>query len=67
MKLNEYQEISKRTMPNNDFKKDLANYAMGLSGESGEVELEGEVPKHNFESFSTDHTNYKDAGVLLTK
>lgn len=42
MKLNEYQELSKRTMPkadkNNEYDKDThANYAMGLSGEAGEV------------------------------
>jgi NTP pyrophosphatase (non-canonical NTP hydrolase) len=37
MKLNDYQEISKRTMPNKDIKKDSANYAMGLAGEAGEV------------------------------
>jgi NTP pyrophosphatase (non-canonical NTP hydrolase) len=36
MKLNDYQEISKRTMPNKDIKKDSANYAMGLAGETGE-------------------------------
>jgi NTP pyrophosphatase (non-canonical NTP hydrolase) len=37
MKLNDFQEISKRTMPNKDIKKDSANYAMGLAGEAGEV------------------------------
>jgi NTP pyrophosphatase (non-canonical NTP hydrolase) len=37
MKLNEYQELSKRTMPNEGKRMDLSNYAMGLSGESGEV------------------------------
>ena len=37
MNLNEYQELSKRTMPNKDMKKDSANYALGLAGESGEV------------------------------
>lgn len=37
MKLNEYQELSKRTMPKEDMKKVSANYAMGLTGESGEV------------------------------
>jgi NTP pyrophosphatase (non-canonical NTP hydrolase) len=37
MRLNDYQEISKRTMPNKDVKKDSANYAMGLAGEAGEV------------------------------
>jgi NTP pyrophosphatase (non-canonical NTP hydrolase) len=37
MKLNDYQELSKRTMPKADIKKVSANYAMGLSGEAGEV------------------------------
>lgn len=47
MNLNEYQELSKRTMPSPDgfFPKtgyvygstSKANYAMGLSGEAGEV------------------------------
>ena len=39
MKLNEYQEISKRTLPKYDgcYRPDaLANYALGLAGESGE-------------------------------
>jgi len=31
------------------------------------IELEGKVPKHKFDIFSTDHTNYKDAGVILNK
>lgn len=30
------------------------------------IELDGKVPKHDFNTFSTDHTNYKDAGVLLS-
>lgn len=38
MNFNEYQELSKRTMPDGVNKsKDLSNYAMGLAGESGEV------------------------------
>jgi NTP pyrophosphatase (non-canonical NTP hydrolase) len=41
MKMNEYQELSKRTMPKKKHygydTMDYANYAMGLSGESGEV------------------------------
>lgn len=42
MKLNEYQELSKRTMPTDDgtlptLKWNLSNYAMGLSGEAGET------------------------------
>jgi NTP pyrophosphatase (non-canonical NTP hydrolase) len=44
MKLNEYQELSKRTMPKEEFmgvigytNEHKSNYAMGLSGETGEV------------------------------
>ncbi|MGN0449077.1 MAG: nucleoside triphosphate pyrophosphohydrolase family protein, partial [Ruminococcus sp.] len=46
MNFNEYQELSKRTMPEPEIKGVIlriydkqakANYAMGLSGESGEV------------------------------
>lgn len=43
MKLNEYQKLSKRTMPDLPFPStlhrqlSLSNYAMGLAGESGEV------------------------------
>lgn len=31
------------------------------------IELYGKVPKHDFKTFSTDHKNYDDAGVILTK
>ena len=43
MRLNEYQELSKRTFPANKGQsisvkeKNLANYGMGISGEAGEV------------------------------
>lgn len=37
MRLSEYQELSKRTMPNEGKRMDLSNYSMGLAGESGEV------------------------------
>lgn len=37
MELNEYQELSKRTMPKENMRKVTANYAMGLTGEAGEV------------------------------
>nr|WP_026681349.1 phage/plasmid primase, P4 family [Priestia megaterium] len=30
------------------------------------IELEGKVPKHDFNTFSTDHKNYHDAGVILS-
>ncbi|MDC3412543.1 phage/plasmid primase, P4 family [Terrihalobacillus insolitus] len=29
------------------------------------IELDGKVPKHSFESFSTTHDKYKDAAILL--
>jgi len=29
------------------------------------IELDGKIPKHDFNTFSTDHTNYDDAGVIL--
>ncbi len=29
------------------------------------IELDGKVPKHDFKTFSTDHKNYDDAGVIL--
>ncbi|GGN59405.1 MULTISPECIES: phage/plasmid primase, P4 family [Oceanobacillus] len=31
------------------------------------IELDGKVPKHDFKTFSTDHKNYDDAGVILNK
>ncbi|MGM8215162.1 phage/plasmid primase, P4 family [Bacillaceae bacterium W0354] len=31
------------------------------------IELDGKVPKHSFDTFSTDHTHYRDAGVILNK
>lgn len=37
MKLNEYQELSKRTYPKKTKKENLSNFALGLTGESGEV------------------------------
>ena len=41
MNLNEYQELSKRTMPDHieegEWKIATANYALGLNGESGEL------------------------------
>ena len=48
MKLNEYQKLSKRTMPEKDYELDICNYAMGLSGETGEVvDLLKKVIHHN--------------------
>lgn len=42
MKLNEYQELSKRTIPRSELSKtnralNISNFAMGLCGEAGEV------------------------------
>lgn len=37
MKLNDYQLVSKRTMPSVYDDRAKTNYAMGLSGEAGEV------------------------------
>jgi NTP pyrophosphatase (non-canonical NTP hydrolase) len=52
MNLNEYQELSKRTMPNKDFRKDNCNYALGLVSESGEV---GDIiKKYVFHGHSLD-------------
>lgn len=31
------------------------------------IELDGKVPKHTFDIFSTDHINYDDAGIILNK
>lgn len=31
------------------------------------IELEEKKPKHSFNIFSTDHTNYEDAGIILNK
>lgn len=31
------------------------------------IELDGKKPKHDFNTFSTDHTNYTDAGVILNR
>ncbi len=53
MNLNDYQELSTRTMPKQPYqKRDLANYCMGLSGESGElVDL---LKKHIFHGHELD-------------
>lgn|SRR5690625_3993800 len=37
MNLNEYQTLSRRTLPKDNYFSNLSNYGMGLSGEAGEV------------------------------
>lgn len=37
MRLNEYQNLSKRTLPNKGLRDNLSNYGMGIAGEAGEV------------------------------
>lgn len=37
MNLNEYQTLSRRTLPKDGHFNNLSNYGMGLSGEAGEV------------------------------
>lgn len=37
MNLNEYQRLSRRTLPKKNRFDNLSNYSMGLCGESGEV------------------------------
>ena len=73
MNFNEYQELSKRTMPAPAFSGKRfqiynihakANYAMGLSGESGEVtDL---IKKELFHGHSEDHHGIeKELGDVL--
>lgn len=52
MKLNEYQNLSKRTLPIGSEKENLANYGLGLSGESGEVV--DHIKKHVFHGHELD-------------
>lgn len=56
MKLNEYQKLSKRTLPkredNEARKQALANYGLGLTGESGEVV--DHIKKHVFHGHELD-------------
>jgi NTP pyrophosphatase (non-canonical NTP hydrolase) len=61
MKLNEYQELSKRTMPNEGLRMDLSNYAMGLFGEGGEVvDLLKKVVHHGHPMTSENYTKLKE-------
>lgn len=54
--LNEYQELSKRTLPEHDEWEDrqnaLVNYALGLTGESGECV--DHIKKHVFHNHQLD-------------
>ena len=51
MTLNEYQQLSRRTLPTGT-PMGLANYAMGLTGESGEVV--DHIKKHVFHGHKLD-------------
>lgn len=51
MNLNEFQELSKRTLPTNT-PMGMANYALGLCGESGEVA--DHFKKHVFHGHELD-------------
>lgn len=61
MNFNEYQELSKRTMPKTnteeEFYKALSNYGLGVMGEAGEV---GDLIKKNvFHGHSADSEEVK--------
>lgn len=55
MKLNEYQTLARRTIPNDRYFDKLANYGMGLSGEAGEVT--DELKKFLFHGHDLDVQN----------
>lgn len=52
MRLNEFQDLSKRTLPKGKEGENLANYGLGLSGESGEVV--DHIKKHVFHGHEMD-------------
>src|SRR5699024_5387272 len=58
MELNEYQGISKRTLPYKDMRKDAVNYALGLTGEGGEVA--DEIKKWVFHGHGIDRMAIKN-------
>jgi len=62
MKLNEYQKLSKRTLPvRNDFQEKkwaLANYGLGLVEESGECG--GHIKKHAFHGHELNQEEIKN-------
>lgn len=57
MNLNEYQKLSERTHPKNSKSENLTNYAMGLSGETGEVV--DELKKAIFHGHDLDRVSIK--------
>lgn len=65
MNLNEYQQLAKRTANTMDGKQHaMVNYAMGLSGESGEII--DHVKKHIFHSHELDEVGMaKELGDIL--
>lgn len=62
--LDEYQRYASRTANNSDFKNALVNYALGLTGESGEVAEV--VKKHIFHGHKIDRKDIeKELGDVL--
>lgn len=58
MNLNDYQELSKRTLPKTTKSEDISNYTLGLTGESGEVaDL---IKKGLFHGHRIDESDLKD-------
>ncbi|MEX3621880.1 nucleoside triphosphate pyrophosphohydrolase family protein [Viridibacillus arvi] len=64
MNFKEYQTLAERTFPNDTQKNKLANFAMGLVGEGGEV-VDG-LKKHIFHGHELDRENIvKELGDTL--
>lgn len=58
MTLNEYQEMSKRTMPNTTREMDLTNFSLGLVCES--AEFGDHIKKHVFHGHELDREKAKE-------
>jgi len=52
LSLNDFQNISKRTMPKGDFEKDITNYTLGYVCEAGE--FGDHIKKHVFHGHELD-------------